>query len=229
MCIEASDAIGWDVANWSAALAFWRREANLEGGPLDALEIGANQGGLSVWLAAAGHRVVCSDLHDTRRHAAPLARRFDLEDRICFEDIDATAIPYERAFDVIVFKSVLGGVGRDGAIDRQHAAIDSMHRALRPGGRLLFAENLTGSALHRWLRTRFVTWGESWRYVTIGEMAAFLRPFETVRYDTGGFFGALGRSETQRRMLSYLDRLGGNALAPPSWRYIIYGVATKAR
>jgi SAM-dependent methyltransferase len=225
--IDPTDAVAWDIANWSAALRFWQREGKLDRPQLDCLEIGAHRGGLSVWLAQAGHSVLCSDLENAAENAAPLARRYDVGDRIRFEDIDATAIPYTDAFDVVVFKSVLGGVGHDGAIDRQRAAVRAMYRALRPGGRLLFAENLSGSALHRWLRRRYVSWGARWRYVTIDEMREFLAPFVDVRYDTSGFFGALGRSETQRRMLASLDRLAMNRIVPPSWRYIIYGVATK--
>jgi len=225
--IDAAGAIAWDVANWSAALRFWERAGNLTGPGLDCLEIGAHDGGLSVWLAQHGHSVVCSDLANTNGHARSLVERYGVNDLVRFEDIDATAIPYTEAFDVIVFKSVLGGVGHGGAIERQELAVKSMHRALRPGGRLLFAENLTGSPMHTWLRGRYVEWGARWRYVTIDEMQAFLKPFSQLRYGTTGFFGTLGRSERQRRALSIVDRLVMNALIPASWRYIMYGVATK--
>ncbi|HEV7178241.1 MAG TPA: class I SAM-dependent methyltransferase [Candidatus Baltobacteraceae bacterium] len=222
-----TDVVQWDVANWSAALDYWAAHAPLHGTSLDALEIGANSGGLSLWLARAGHRVVCSDLERTREHAAPLIERHGMLDRVVFEDIDATAIPYENHFDIIVFKSVLGGVGHDGAIERQRAAISSMHAALKPGGMLLFAENLTGSAMHRFLRSRYVRWGDRWRYVTIDEMRDFLKPFRNVAFETAGFFGTLGRSESQRRVLAAIDRAGVTTLVPPSWRYLVFGVAVK--
>ena len=227
MRIDAAGAVAWDVANWSAALRFWEREGDLAGPGLDCLEIGAHGGGLSVWLAQQGHNVVCSDLENARGQAQALVDRHGVGDLVRFEDIDATAIPYDEAFDVIVFKSVLGGVGHGGAIERQELAIRSMHRALRPGGRLLFAENLTGSPMHVWLRGRYVEWGTRWRYVSIDEMRAFLRPFSRLQYGTTGFLGALGRSEVQRRAFSLVDRLLLNGLVPPSWRYIIYGIATK--
>ncbi|MBV8067653.1 MAG: class I SAM-dependent methyltransferase [Candidatus Eremiobacteraeota bacterium] len=132
--LSNQDVLKWDVDNWSVALAYWQRYGKLEGAPLECLEIGANQGGLSVWLASKGHRVVCSDLERTDASARPLVTRYGVLDRVTFEDINATAIPYENHFDVIVFKSVLGGVGHNRAIERQRAAIASMHRALKPGG-----------------------------------------------------------------------------------------------
>lgn len=144
-----------------------------------------------------------------------------------FENIDATRIPYESAFDIVVFKSVLGGIGRDGAFERQRAAVASMYRALRPGGRLLFAENLRASPLHRSLRRRFTAWGSRWRYITIDEMREFLEPFASVRIASAGFFATFGRSEPQRTALSVLDRVAFSAIVPPAWRYIVYGVATK--
>lgn len=222
-----SDVLKWDVGNWSAALDYWERYGGLGERPLECLEIGANEGGLSVWLASHGHTVVCSDLHDCERTARPLVERYGVLDRVRFEDIDATAIPYENRFDIVLFKSVLGGVGHNGAIERQRAAVASMYRALRPGGRLLFAENLAGSGLHKALRSAFVAWGGAWRYVTREEMLDFLGDFSSVSSATTGVLGTFGRSEKQRQMLATIDRAALNKLTPPSWRYIMYGVATK--
>lgn len=179
-----------------------------------------------MWLAARGHSVVCSDLGNSPADAKELAQRYQVSERIRYEDIDATCIPYESTFDIVAFKSVLGGIGR-GGLERQRAAVASIYRALRPGGRLLFAENLTASPLHRLLRRRYIAWGSRWRYITVEEMQAFLEPFARVRLDTAGFFGTFGRSEEQRRALAVLDRVAVTALVPPTWRYIVYGVATK--
>ena len=221
-----ADALQWDVANWSAALDFWTMHAPLGSKTLDCLEVGANSGGISMWLARQGHRVLCSDFRAAEERARPLIERYGVLDRVTFENLDATAIPYFERFDIIVFKSVLGGIGYDGA-ERQRAAIRSMHQALKPGGFLLFAENLTGSAFHRYLRGRYIRWGNRWRYVTVEEMRDFLSVFRDVQFGTTGFFGALGRSEPQRKLLATLDRFAANALVPPSWRYVIYGVARK--
>ncbi len=222
-----ADALRWDVGNWNAALEFWQRYGGINGERLDCLEIGAYQGGLSVWLASFGHHVVCSDIHGCEAFARPLVEEHGVADRITFEDIDATAIPYENRFDVIVFKSVLVSVGQVEGIERQRRAVQSMYRALKPGGRLFFAENLKGSRIHRLLRSAFVTWGKTARYVTIEEMLGFLTDFSDVKFSTTGMLGAFGRSESQRRFLAALDRAALNAIVPPSWHYIIYGVARK--
>lgn len=221
------DILAWDSSSWSAALRFWSRNGQVAGEPLNCLEIGANRGGISAWLASLGHHVVCSDLKGVQISARPLIERAGLLDRVRFEDIDATKMPYEDTFDIVVFKSVLGGIGAGGNKERQRLAVKQIHRALRPGGRLLFAENLTGSPLHMTLRSHFREWGTRWNYLTAAEMRELLSAFSTVSFETAGFLGALGRSERQRRALARLDHVAVNAVVPPSWRYIAYGVAVK--
>jgi len=61
----------------------------------------------------------------------------------------------------------------------QRKAFEQMHKALKPGGQLLFAENLLASSMHQNLRNKFVTWAESWRYVSLDEMHDFLKIFSS--------------------------------------------------
>jgi SAM-dependent methyltransferase len=222
------DIVEWDVVNWSRALPFWQSQV-VNDRPLECLELGARRGGLSLWLALQGHSVVCSDLRDNREAAEPLHRMHGVGDRIRYENIDATAIPYADRFDVIAFKSMLGGVAFDGDIKRQAAAMQSIYRALRPGGVLLFAENLTGSPLHGILRRRFIKWNAVWRYVTIEEMLAFLEPYTDVRWRTTGVTGLLGRSNGISTLLGKLDGTVLDRVVPPASRYIMYGTARKPR
>jgi SAM-dependent methyltransferase len=221
------DVVEWDVANWSHAVKYWEACAPLHAQPLECMELGAHHGGLTLWLASMGHRVLCTDLQGVQASASPLIDRYGLSDRVAYEELDAVAIPYREHFDIIVFKSVLGAVGSNGNFARKRAAFDSIYAALKPGGSLLFAENLAASPLHCYLRERYVQWGRFWSYADIPEMQSLLRPFAHVDYRTVGFLGAFGRSETQRRWLSAFD---GSALAsrvPEDWRYIMYGIATK--
>ena len=219
------NVVGWDVRTWSRAIAFWERHDRAQP-PLECLEIGAHNGGLSLWLASRGHRVLCTDVKATDG-ARSLISRYGMLDRVRFEVLDATAMRYEERFDRIAFKSVLGGIGAVGGIEAQKAAIRSIHRALRPGGMLLFAENLAGSPVHRYFRERYVAWGRTWRYTTVEEMLSFLRPFRRTKYATTGVLAAFGRSEISRNRLASLDRLVMNHVVDESWRYVIYGTATK--
>src|SRR5690348_12125044 len=115
----ARDAVGWDATTWSRALRYW--DHMLGQSPLRALEIGARSGGLSLWLAWRGHDVVCSDYPDVTDEARTLHGRHQVAGRIVYQSLDATEIPLRDEFDLVVFKSVLGGVGRDDRPDRQQA------------------------------------------------------------------------------------------------------------
>jgi SAM-dependent methyltransferase len=191
------------------------------------LEVGARRGGVSLWLALQGHRVVCSDLEDNSEVASALHRQYGVADRITYEAIDATAIPYENFFDAIAFKSVLGGVAWDGNASRQAAAVEQMHRALKPGGVLLFAENLKGSPLHQAARKRFTRWNSIWRYVSMSEMLTYLEPFSNIEYETTGFAGLFGRTAPLASILGKADGVIFDRIVPPAGRYIMYGVARK--
>jgi len=48
---------------------------------------------------------------------------------------------------------------------------------LKPGGWLLFAENLKGSMLHRLLRKTFVRWANYWRYLVYRKDLDLFRDF----------------------------------------------------
>jgi SAM-dependent methyltransferase len=221
------EIVEWDVENWSAALGYWRRHSSLTLTACAALEIGSRNGGLSLWLARSGATVVCSDLEGPTEAAFRKHERYGVSRLVRYERIDALDVPYSEAFDLVVFKSVLGGIGSGGERGRQQRAVQQMHDALKPGGELWFAENLTASPMHRALRNRYVGWAQRWRYVSVAELLEFLEPFASVSWRTFGVLGALGRSERQRAILGTLDKLCLNALVPAGWRYIAVGVARK--
>jgi SAM-dependent methyltransferase len=221
------DIVEWDVRSWSAAFDFWRRHSTIDLRGCRALEIGSRGGGLSLWLALQGASVVCSDVIDPEEAAVSKHRRYGVSHLVTYERIDALQIPYTAAFDIVAFKSVLGAVGRYGRADRQAAAIRQMHNALKPGGELLFAENLAASWVHRRLRSRFVRWGGTWRYVAVDELAQLLAPFTQSAWQASGVLGNFGRTERQRAALAALDAALFNRITPPAWRYIAMGIARK--
>ena len=223
----ARDVLEWDVRSWTPALRFWERK--LAGRHVrTALELGARGGGVTLWLSRHADEVVHSDLFGDTHGAQLLHDRFGVTN-VRYEAIDAADIPYRDTFDVIALKSVLGAVGGQpgrGKADQQRA-FDEIHAALKPGGILLFAENLAASPMHAQLRQRFNAWSPNWRYVGLDELAEFTRGFRDVEIHTTGFAGALGRTERQRSVLAMADQAVMTRLASPSWRYIAYGSAAK--
>ncbi|HOW08754.1 MAG TPA: class I SAM-dependent methyltransferase [Bacteroidales bacterium] len=220
------DIIQWDTKSWSIPLEFWNNNVDWDN-IHDTLELGSYWGGLSLWLALKGKNVVCSDLKNTRKIAEPLHIKYGVTANIEYKDIDAKNIPYTNSFDLIVFKSIIGGIGENNHIELQQKVFDEIHKALKPGGKLLFAENLVGSIFHQILRRNFVSWGKSWRFVTTEELKYFLREFSSYDLRTTGVIGALGRNEQQRRIFASFDKLILNKLCPRNWNYIGYGIAEK--
>ena len=220
------DIIQWDIKNWSKALHHW--ETKVDWSTVDnCLELGGRQGGISLWLANKGKNVVCSDLTDVKSSAEQLHKKYNLSGKITYQDIDACNIPYENHFDVIVFKSIIGGVGSNDNIGKQIEVFQQIFKALKPGGKLLYAENLVASPIHNQMRKRFTSWGNRWRYVSVSEMRSFLNDFKSYDLETTGVLATFGRSENQRNILAYADQYLFNHICPKNWRYISYGVAEK--
>lgn len=219
--------IQWDVKTWSEALFFWEKKVDwnqVENG----LELGGREGGLSLWMALKGKKVVCSDyVLDVKGTAEKLHKAYKVTEYIDYENIDASNIPYENHFDVIVFKSIIGGIGRGDNFEIQKKVFREIHKALKPGGKLLFAENLVASQLHKRLRKKYTDWGNTWRYLTVDEMKECLGVFSSYELKTTGFLGTLGRNEGQRKFLALMDQLFWNHVSPKRWKYIAYGVAIK--
>lgn len=215
-------AIEWDVATWSQALDFWDLflPGDLTG--WDALEVGGRTGGLSLYLAQRGASVVCSDLTDPSERAAPKHVRSGMACRVRYEAADVRGLPYDDAtFQVVTFKSMVGAL-REAA--HQELAFQELHRVLKPGGFLLFAENLRGSRFQMALRRIFRPWGRYWRYVTREEIRRWCEPFRTLDLASAGVLAAWGRTERQRTWLAQLD---SRFPFPEAWHYALFGVAQK--
>ncbi|HOY30214.1 MAG TPA: class I SAM-dependent methyltransferase [Flavobacteriales bacterium] len=221
--IPLKDIFQWEVRSWSSALPLWRKHLP-EQRPSKCLAIGERGGGLSLWLAGEGLDVTCTDLRALPAETRMLHDRYGVADRIRYQQADATALPFaEASYDVVIFKSVIGALG---AKDLQRQAIREMHRVLKPGGVLLFAENLHGSPLHGLLRRRFVSWSSYWRYLDPVNDRDLFAPFIRLEEGTRGFIANLGRTEGQRDVLARFDAMV-RPLIPRRQRTIWYGAAIK--
>src|SRR5215203_6720882 len=125
--------VEWDARNWAAALDFWLANSTKKLSECRVLEIGADYGGLTLWLASKDAKVVCSDLYGVRKEAVERHSQSDFAHLIEYQTIDALNIPYAEEFDIVVFKSVLGGIGEK---ETQAEAVRQMHKALKKSGEL---------------------------------------------------------------------------------------------
>lgn len=223
----SNNILDWDVTNWSATIKYWEANTRQDLSSITALEIGAWNGGLSLWLAKKGSHVVCTDINGPTNQAHEMHKAFGVSNLISYDSIDAVEMPYIQQFDVVMFKSVLGGIGHNDHPEKQLCAMTNIYNALKPGGELFFAENLVASPLHQFLRRNFMPWGKNWRYVTIDEILGFTSKFQDVTYQTNGFWGAMGRSEKVRNILGKIDNKYFDSFVPEKWRYIITGIARK--
>lgn len=215
--------VGWDVENWSKAVDYWEKNAAVKGRELECLELGSAMGGMSLWLALNKNKVLCTDLNGPEPSAKALHEKYNCHTRVSYGALDATNMTYENTFDLVLFKSIMGGICTDDN-SKKARLIDQMHKALKPGGMLLFAENLEATTLHKVARKRFGTKG--WNYLRLNEVDQVFAPFSSVQYSTAGFFGCFGRTERQRALLGKADALL-DKLIPAASKYIVFGIAVK--
>ena len=225
--LTTREILDWDVISWSKALKYWDQRIPSDLSGLKALELGAYNAGLSAWLAQKNATVISSDVDELPPGAYVLQKKYNLTDRVQFKQVDATNMSFENEFDFIVFKSIAGGIGRNNHPEHQQTLFNQIHKALKPGGKLLFAENAKASPLHQFARKNFVSWGNSWQYVTHTDFKSFFKEYKSYDIHSSGFTAAFGRSEKQRNMLGKLDTYLFNNIVPKSWHYIIYGIAEK--
>ena len=102
------DIIEWDVRNWGTVIDFIK-ENHMDFKGKRVLELGARNGGLGLYYALKGAKVVCSDLEGPTKDAHELHKRYGVSNSVEYEAIDATDIPdkYKGKFDYITFKSVI--------------------------------------------------------------------------------------------------------------------------
>jgi SAM-dependent methyltransferase len=222
------DIVGWDIGNWSRALRFWDAHLDFHGKSVSCLELGCGaKSSLSLWLALRGNRVVCSDLGGVPETIRRAHARYGVSNLVEYADVDARRMTFAGDFDVVIFKSMLGGVSQDLQGADAENIVGRIYEALRPGGVLLFAENLESTRLHAFLRKRFAAGAKGWRYFSRSELESTLHRFRSFESATFGCLGCFGRSEAQRRILGRFDEGLVDRIVPSTWHYIVAAVARK--
>lgn len=252
------DIFDWDVRTWSRALEIWENHVE---GEKRCLEVGANKGGLSLWLALNGHAVLCTDLDSPENRAKATHSKHQVGHLIHYASLDilnpgsspcgaegeqgdqlehgeaerpllsvskGSRSLHADSYDLIIFKSILGGISRDNNLPLAKEAIDNMQAMLRPGGTILFAENLRGSAFHRLARRLFVKWGDSWNYLTVSELEELFSDFEHVEIKATGFATAFSKGKLNG-LLALLDHWIFNRIFGKKVKYVGYGIAKASK
>lgn len=217
------------MPNWSRVLDYWELHTKLINDQYTALEIGAGKGGLSYWVASKGFEVYCTDLQNPE-HC--IKNQFkdkdsDILKKIKYQSLDVLNFKCSEYYDLVFFKSVLGGLRSKHNINTTQTAIRNIHSALKMGGELWFAENIESSIFHQLLRKKFTKWSEWWNYSSKNDLIKELSIFSEINYVTIGVTGVFGRTKTQKEILSFLDKTFIENIVPPIWHYIIVGVAVK--
>jgi ubiquinone/menaquinone biosynthesis C-methylase UbiE len=219
------DVIQWDIKTWSQTLIFWEENFKIQP-KMKALTLGEREGGLSLWFALKSVNVTCSDLNTFSEKTYNLHKKYNVESNISYQEgldiLDLSKYPSNH-FDIISFKSVLGALSKK---EHQQKALNEMNRILKPGGAILFAENLEGSNIHKVFRRKFTRWNSYWRYLDFKTDQDLFPIHHSLDLKTFGFLATFGRNENQRRLLFHLDSII-KPITPKSWRYVLGGVLIK--
>ncbi|MCR5249752.1 MAG: class I SAM-dependent methyltransferase [Lachnospiraceae bacterium] len=217
---EIYDITEWDSVNWGKAISFINDlDLPIEGKKV--LELGSNNGGMSLFFAKRGAKCTCTDLKIPGEGAEAKHKKWHVDGNISYAALDATDYPeeYRDSFDIITFKSVLGGIGSDKNIAREKQMVREIGKALKAGGYVVFIENLRSTKLHGILRRKFRKHGNSWHYQTDRSLSRLFKDYELVDKQFFGFLGLFGPKEVFRRILGTIDCVFDRIL-PKDYKYI---------
>ncbi len=215
--------ITWDIYNWSRAFSYIDSQKSTTFLGKNVLEIGANNGELSLWAAEKGANVICSDINEPSIDAIKKADHYKLKN-IRFSTLNVLNLSYKNTFDYVIFKSVLGGVGRENHYRNQLLMFSNIYDSLKPKGECLFIENMEGAILHQFLRKKYGAAKNNWKYPSLNDFYKFSKQFHKVRFKT---FGVIGFGDFPLKLFRSKMDVGLEHIIPKKWNYIYAGVYQK--
>ena len=218
-----SKYIGWDISNWSRALEYLDQNKCMPFKGKNILELGGKNASLSLWAAEKGGIVTCSDIVGLENHYSQKINHIK-KGSIRYEIIDALDIGLRETYDFILFKSMLGGIGRIGSGKLQMDVMREIHTSLKKGGEVLFIENMRGAFIHQMYRKRYGATRNDWCYPSFFDFIEMSKIFSKVKHDTFGVLGSSGKLLIKVRTAFDLKF---EKTFPKSWRYIYAGIYQK--
>lgn len=222
---ELKDIINWDVETWKEILPYWEEQlVEYEKTTSVCIEIGARDGGITLWMALNGFKMICSDNYYDLEDAKKLHTEYKIIEGVEYKKVDLLNWQEEGRYDVIVLKSVFGALQNEISIN---TAVDNIFRNLKKGGILLFAENSKGTFFHQKLRKKYTDWGNIWFYFDDELIKTLFDKFEVVEVRHNGVLTVLGNRIGFSTIFSKLDKYFFNKITPNRVKYMLFGYAKK--
>ncbi|MBI3519258.1 MAG: class I SAM-dependent methyltransferase [Bacteroidetes bacterium] len=222
---ELKDIINWDVETWKEILPYWEKQLlNYDKATSLCIEIGARDGGITLWMALNGFKMTCSDNYYDLEDAKKLHSEYNIIERIEYKQIDLLNWKEDEKYDVIVLKSVFGALQNEISI---RSAVDNIFGNLKKGGILLFAENSKGAFFHQKLRKKYTDWGNIWFYFDDELIKRLFDKFGVVEVRYNGVLTVFGNRVGLSTIFSKLDKYFFNKITPNRVKYMLFGYAKK--
>lgn len=220
--MNLNEIIEWDVYNWARALPFWQKKSKLNLANAHALEIGARNGGLSLWMSSICKDVICSDVSDANDKCLALHKKYNVKN-INYLKLDALHDKLPQKLDLVVSKSTLSFFDEE----KISKVIDNIYESLNEGGEYWFVENLAASPVHSFFRKKFTPWASRWNYLRTQDLPIKFKKFSNLQFKTFGVAGLFGRNNLQRNILGRVDKHLLEHILPENCRYVVVAVARK--
>lgn len=222
---ELKDIINWDVDTWSEILPYWDNQLkNFDKSNTICIEIGAREGGISLWMAMNGFKIICSDNYYDLEDAKKLHIKYRVEKKVFYKKVNVLNWNEKAKYDIIIVKSVLGALQTE---ERIKTAIENIYNNLNDNGIILFAENSRALFLHRLFRSKFTDWGRIWYYFDETSLKRIFKSFQILDFQFNGVSAVFANRLGLSKPFYKLDKYILNKIVPDKMKYMVYGYAKK--